>query len=206
MSDETSTVQDDVLEPELEPGEAAEATGDGADQASAEAVEAEVIEINPLEKELADTTARLRTVSAAYRKLQEEFNGFKQRQARQLKIREEIIKGDAVSKLFEPLENLRRTIEALRRVGLDPAQLEGVELVYKNFLDGFHGMGLEEIGVEGEPFNTDVHEALTMMPVQDAAMDGKVVQVFDHGYRVGTRVIKPARVIIGQHVETAGEA
>ncbi|MCB9759179.1 MAG: nucleotide exchange factor GrpE [Alphaproteobacteria bacterium] len=159
-----------------------------------------------LQAELDATTARLRKVSSAYKQLQDDMKAFKDRQQRQLALREEIIKGDAVSRLFEPLENLRRTIDAMRRSGTEDSILEGVEMVYRNFLDGFHAMGLTEIGVEGEPFNPDYHEALTMMPVPDARMDGRVVQVFDHGYRVGTRTIRPARVVIGQHVETAGEA
>lgn len=159
-----------------------------------------------LSDELRETTARLKTVSAAYKRLQEEFASFKERQARQQALKEEILKGDVVSRLFEPVENLRRTIDALKRQGADAAVIEGVEMVYANFMDGFTRLGLEAVGEDGERFDPGAHEALTMMPVDRAELDGTVVQVFSKGYKVGARVIRPARVVVGQHTEPAGEA
>lgn len=184
------------------------------DEPTAETVETvglELVEEDPLvlaQADLEAERARLRTVSKAYKDLQEEFAAFRVRLERQQAMKEEILKGDVVSKLFEPLENLKRSLEALQGAGVDPNLLQGVELVHKAFRDGFESMGLAELGVEGELFDTNVHEALTMMPVTDANLDGRVVQVFDHGYRVGSRTIRPARVIVGQYTppETTGEA
>lgn len=165
-----------------------------------------VLIVNPLEKELNDTMARLRTVSSAYKQLQDDMHAFRERQARQLAVREEMIKGDAVGKLFEPLENLRRTIDAAERAKLDRSLIEGMELVYRSFLEGFHALGLEEVGREGDAFDPQVHEALTAAPVPTPEQDGRVLQVYSKGYRIGTRVIRPARVIVGQHTPAAGEA
>ncbi len=159
-------------------------------------------ELTPLEKlqvELDTTTARLKTVSAGYLKVQEEMTAFKARLERQAALKEQILKGDVVSKLFEPLENLRRSIDALERGGVDKEVLGGVNATHKGFLEGFKKMGLEEIGAQGERFDPNQHEALTTMPVTEAALDDKVVQVFSAGYRVGTRVIRPARVVVGAY-------
>ncbi len=163
--------------------------------------------ITALEGELRDVTAKLRTVSAAYVKLQEEFGGFRERQARLNESKRELLKGDTVTRLFEPLENLRRSIDALLKGGLEPEAAGGLEMVYRDFLAGFNDLGLQEINPEGLPFDPDLHEALSTLPVTDAGLDGVVVQVFNTGYRVGSRLIRPARVIIGQHHdEAAGEA
>jgi molecular chaperone GrpE len=152
-----------------------------------------------LQAELDATTARLKTVSAGYLKVQEEMTAFKARLERQASLREQILKGDVVSKLFEPLENLRRSIDALERGGVDKELLGGVNATHKGFSEGFKSMGLEEIIAQGERFDPNQHEALTTMPVQEAALDERVVQVFSAGYRVGTRVIRPARVVVGAY-------
>lgn len=159
-----------------------------------------------LREELSQATARLKTVSAAYKRMQEEFQNFKVRQERNTKIKAEILKGDTVSKMFEPVENLKRTLDAMKRQEVDASILEGLELVHKNFLDAFASLGLEEVGAEGDAFDPSSHEALTTMPVLTEDLDGTVVQVFSQGYRVGTRVIRPARVVVGQYTEPAGEA
>lgn len=159
-----------------------------------------------LRDELDQTLARLRTVSSAYQKLQEEMVAFKARLERQAALKEEILRGDVVSALFEPFENLRRSIDALERSGMEKDLLQGMEMVHKNFLDGFHKMGLEEMGVEGEAFDPNIHEALTTMPVPEESMGDTVVNVFSKGFKLGNRVIRPARVVIGAWTEPAGDA
>ena len=49
------------------------------------------------------------------------------------------------------------------------------------------------------PFDPNLHEALSVVPVAEAEQDGMVIEVFSAGYRVGSRLLKPARVIIGRH-------
>lgn len=159
-----------------------------------------------LAQQLHEATARLKTVSAAYKNLQEEMHAFRARLERQQTLNTEILKGEVVSRLFEPLENLRRTIDALHAAKIDPGLSQGLELVHRAFLEGFHGLGLEELGHVGEPFNPDQHEALTLVPVPAAEQDGRIVQVFSKGFRVGTRVIRPARVVVGQYTAPGGEA
>ncbi len=164
-------------------------------------------EIATLKAELRDNTARLRTVSVAYRKLQEEFGGFRERQGRQANVQKEMLKGDTVQRLFEPMENLRRSIDALATEGLGEEALGGLEMVWREFLAGFKDLGLEELGQTGELFDPDVHEALSILPVDDPRLDSRIVEVFSKGYRVGSRLVRPARVIIGQHhEEPVGEA
>ena len=199
---------DERTEEELEVVEDLDEAGpdDASPDEGAEVVELIVDPLEEAEAELRATQARLRTVSKAYKDLQEEMQAFKTRLERQQALKEEILRGDVVSKLFEPLENLRRSIDAMRRSGVDESTLDGLMLVEKAFKDGFAGLGLEPVGAEGEIFDPSVHEALTMMPVTDAALDGRIVQVFDLGYRVGTRVIRPARVVIGSYSQPSEPA
>ncbi|MED5369872.1 MAG: nucleotide exchange factor GrpE [Myxococcota bacterium] len=169
------------------------------EDAAAEIETAEPTELERAEAEVAELKAKLKSVSAAYLKQQEEMAAFKARMERQRALKEEILKGDIVSKLFEPLENLRRSIDALERAGMDKDLLGGVEATYTSFLTGFKGMGMEQFGAQGQVFDPNLHEALTTMPVQEEALADRVVQVFSVGYKVGTRVIRPARVIVGAY-------
>jgi molecular chaperone GrpE len=167
----------------------------------------EQIELESLRAELKENTARLRTVSVAYRSLKEDFGAFRVRQERQTAAKQEVLKGDTVKRLFEPMENLRRSIDSLVKTNVSSDELNGLEMVWRDFLSGFQDLGLEELGHKGDVFDPDLHEALTLMPVDDPALDGKVIEVFSKGFRVGTRLIRPARVVIGQHhEEPIGEA
>ena len=58
----------------------------------------------------------------------------------------------------------------------------------------------------GAPFDPAMHEALTTKLVTDEVDDGRVVEVFDSGYRIGDQVIRAARVVIGRYQEPAGDA
>lgn len=208
MSGHRTDEPNESLDPDvidISEGDSDEPTAETVDEAAGLKL-AEPDPLVELEEQLEAERARSRTVSKAYRDLQDEMAAFRGRLERQQQMKEEILKGDVVSKLFDPLQNLRRSLEALQAAGVDPSLLQGVELVEKAFRDGFEALGLAEVGAEGQPFDANVHEALTMMPVQDEAMDGKVVQVFDQGYRVGSRVIRPARVVVGQYTAPAGEA
>ena len=165
----------------------------------APALSDEAVQLAAMKTELDANTARLRTVSVAYRKLQEEFGAFRERQDRQNAIRQESLKGDTVKRLFEPMENLRRSLDALSKAGVGDDALSGLEMVWRDFLAGFKDLGLEELGHKGDVFDPALHEGLTIMPVEDPAMDGRVIEVFSQGYRVGSRLIRPARVVVGQH-------
>lgn len=158
-----------------------------------------------LRDQVAALEARLKKVSAAYRQQVEEVEATKERLGRQAAYREERRRGEVVGTLFEPVENLKRSIEVIRKEGQDETA-KGLELVLHQFMDAFAKLGLEEVPGKGARFDPKLHEALTMMPVTDPALDGAVVEVFDTGYRIGSNLLKPARVIVGQLQESVGEA
>jgi molecular chaperone GrpE len=148
--------------------------------------------------------ARLRTVSAAYKEKADEIERTKERLSRQAHAQEEIRRGEVVSSVFEPVENLHRAIAQLRTSAPDSAH--GLEMVHQQFMQALHKLGLEEIATVGTRFDPSVHEAIASQPVAEAAQDNTVVQVFSLGYRIGTRVIRPARVVIGAYTEPAADA
>lgn len=148
-----------------------------------------------LRVQLAEIEGRLRAVSSAYKQAKEEIESTKTRLERNAAVREEIRRAEVVSSLFEPVENLHRSIQAVTANPAEAAQ--GLQMVYQQFLTALSALGLEEVGAEGQKFDPNQHEAILSQPVGDPAADGLVISVFSKGYRIPSRVIRPARVVIG---------
>ncbi len=205
----TAATEDHAAPPESEPEEV-EASPEEDDS---EGPRIEIIEEDPAQQEIdrlegvvAELQGRLRAVSAAYQKQQSEVAATRDRLKRQAAVQEELRRGEVVSGLFEPVENLRRSLDAAKKGASNDDTVQGLELVLKAFMDSFGKLGLEEVPGKGAAFDPNIHEALTTMPVTDAALDQAVIEVFAAGYRIGSRLIRPAKVIVGAYQEPVGEA
>ncbi len=150
-----------------------------------------------LTAQVAELEARLRTVSAAYKQKSDEIEATKSRLERNAALREEVRRGEIVAALFEPVENLHRSIAPLVCVAPDAAA--GLTMIHQQFHTALRALGLEEVGAEGERFDPNLHEAIHSQAVADPAQDGTILQVFSVGYRNGRQLIRPARVVIGIH-------
>lgn len=152
--------------------------------------------------QVAQLEARLRSVSAAYKDKQAEVVSIKDRLNRQAQVQEEIRRGEVVQTLFEPVENLLRSVDAARGLPVEA----GLRMVHAQFLDALRKLGLEEVPGVGTRFDPSLHEAIASQPVPEAAQDNIVLSVFSAGYRIGTRLVRPARVIIGSYTGSHEEA
>ena len=104
---------------------------------------------------------RLRKVSSAYKQLQGEMQALRERHARQREQDQKVMKAQVVKDLFEPLQNLRRSVDAMGSAGIEDDVLSGIQMVGRNFMEAFEQMGLEKVPGVGTPFSPDVHEALS---------------------------------------------
>lgn len=184
--------------------EEAEVVADAAD-APEVVEEAEVVELDPHAKLRADleaAQARLRTVSKAYTDLQKEMAAFRERMELQNKAKGERQAFQTVSTILEPVQNLKRSLQADADVD---ALRHGVEMVHTQFMDALGKLGLKEVAGEGAAFDPTFHEALAVQPVEDPDKDGRILQVYRTGYVVNGKVLQAAQVVIGKH-ETPAEA
>jgi molecular chaperone GrpE len=145
----------------------------------------ELDEIKALEKErdeLLDTVQRV----------QAEFDNYRKRAARDQQSLVTRAHERLVKELLPVLDDLERALEAAE--AHEEAKLEeGVALVTRALGEVLRKEGLEEISVDGK-FDPHVHEALLSQPSE--ADEGSVIEVIQKGYRLGDRVIRPARVVI----------
>lgn len=81
----------------------------------------------------------------------------------------------------------------------DPAAIkEGMELIFKKFSKTLEGMGVKKIETEGQDFDVDFHEAIAMVPGMGDDKKGKVIDCVQTGYMLNDKVIRHAKVAVGQ--------
>jgi len=99
-----------------------------------------------------------------------------------------------VKELLPVLDDLERALEAAAQH--EEAKLEeGVRLVHRELVEALAREGLVEVETDGQ-FDPHVHEALVSQPSEEE--DGSVIEVLQKGYRLGDRVLRPARVVVSQ--------
>jgi molecular chaperone GrpE len=128
-------------------------------------------------------------------RLAADFDNYKKRAARE---REEVVafaNERLVKELLPILDDLERALDAAEQH--EEAQLEeGVRLVHRSLAGLLERHGVTSIETDGR-FDPHVHEALLAQPA-DGAEPGSVVQVLQKGYRLGDRVLRPARVVVAE--------
>jgi molecular chaperone GrpE len=156
------------------------------------ASEAEEVVEHDLEGQLAAAERRADEHLDDLRRLAAEFDNYRKRVARE---QERLVAHGherLVKELIPVLDDLERALEAAEQH--EEAQLEdGVKLVHRALADVLRKAGLEEIETEGR-FDPHVHEALLAQPSE--AAEGDVIQVLQRGWRMGDRVLRPARVVV----------
>jgi molecular chaperone GrpE len=140
-----------------------------------------------LERERDELVDDLKRVAA-------DFDNYRKRVARDQAALVERAHERVVKELLPVLDDLERALVAAEEH--EEAKLEeGVRLVHRELRDALAKEGLVEIETEGE-FDPHVHEALLTQPSEES--DGAILQVIQKGYRLGDRVLRPARVVVSQ--------
>ena len=127
-----------------------------------------------------------------------EFDNYRKRT---LKEKAELILNGgekAVSAILPVIDDMERAIENGDKTD-DPAVLrEGMELIYHKFMKALEGLGVKKIETENADFNTDMHEAVAMVPGMGDDKKGKVIDCLQAGYQLNDKVIRHAKVAVGQ--------
>lgn len=191
-------VTDDLVETIGDAG-IPESETDVAEEELAVDVDALIQQNKDLGLQVEALTARLRTVSAAFQEKSKEVDETKKRLEKNNEMTKSRLRGDVVSNIFTPFENLRRSLDVGKRSEMDEALLSGFQMVHDEFWTALQNLGLEEIPGVGSLFNPNIHEVLTTMPVPEAALNDTVVQVYENGYRINHTIVKTAKVIVGKY-------
>ena len=75
---------------------------------------------------------------------------------------------------------------------------EGFLLIYNKYKGILESKGVKPITAKGETFNSDIHEAIVNVPVEDESQKGKVIEDIEKGYYLNEKVIRFSKVVVGQ--------
>lgn len=93
-------------------------------------------------------------------------------------------------------------LQALEKIdfsGEQKAWVDGVSHTLKKVYSTLQDIGVEKIVVQkGDHFNSNYHEALSILPTNDKKLDGKIADIIQEGFRLGDTIIRPARVVVGK--------
>lgn len=143
---------------------------------------------------------RLGEVLAAYRQLKRENEGFRERQTRNLERRFDQRRERLLLRFIEILDNLDRALEAAETTYTGDPMIQGLILVRTQLLQTLKDEGLERVPVLGLPFDPGTSEAVATRPVEEREHHHLVVKDMLRGYRLNGRLVRPARVVVGEHV------
>lgn len=138
-------------------------------------------------------------------RLQQETDETRQRLNRAADERTERSKAEFISSLLPTLDNLERAIDAAEAGGSMEQLIAGVKQTAESFKTALTTAGVEPVVAQGQLFDPELHEAVETVPVEPE-FDGKVMNEYTRGYRIGERLLRPARVVVGRAPEKAHSA
>ena len=155
---------------------------------------AEEEEKDPLEKAL-EEIEQLKT-QMLYKTA--EFDNYRKRT---LKEKAELILNGgekAVSAILPIIDDMERAIENGAKTDDIAVVREGMELIYNKMMKALESLGVKKIDTDNADFDTDMHEAVAMVPGMGDDKKGKVIDCLQKGYQLNDKVIRHAKVAVGQ--------
>ena len=144
--------------------------------------------------ELVRTAAQRDEYLALAQRTQADFENYRKRVAREAAAAQERGVAGLAKGLLPALDNLDRALEA---AAADDPLLEGVRLVRNELSAALARAGIESFSPLGEVFDPSAHEAMASLPQgPGGASSGTIVEVYQPGYRLGSNLIRPARVVV----------
>lgn len=187
---ENDVVVDEVNSTPAEEQEAGNVVAEGADE--------ELSEEAKLRKEVDELKGKLDKAKNDELYLRAEFDNFRKRT---LKEKSELIKNAAESAfkgLLPVVDDMERAL-AHSDDSTDPKTLrEGMELIYKKLKKYMEQNGVKEMETTGNPFDADKAEAIAMVPAQPDDQKGMVIDTVEKGYTINDKVLRHAKVAVGQ--------
>ena len=154
--------------------------------------EAEEVQLNPLQKaqqEVEDIKKQLLYKTA-------EFENYRKRT---LKEKAELILNGSEKTIAAILPVLDDFERALADKNEDPKVIkEGIQMIFNKFAKTLEGLGVKKIETDGKDFDVDFHEAIAMVPGMGDDKKGKIIDCVQAGYTLNDKVIRHAKVAVGQ--------
>ena len=192
MEEKDINIEEEITENVSEANEANETSETSTTSDTSDSSEEEVSEQSPLEK----AEEEIEQLKDQYLRARAEFENYRKRT---IKEKAELILNGGEKTITAILPVLDDFERALADQTEDPEAIkQGMELIYHKFVKTLEGLGVKKIETEEKPFDVDYHEAIAMVPGMGDDKKGMVIDCVQTGYTLNDKVIRHAKVAVGQ--------
>ena len=177
--------QDEPVDPDVTMVDQPDEVADGEQVDSAEDA------IEKMQAELAEQKRQYLFLAA-------DFDNYRKRT---LKEKQDLVKNGAeraLKDLLPIVDDFERAVDAINKAGDVDSLREGVDLIFNKFKKYLEQNNVTPIESTGQDFDPDLHEAVTMFPAPDESQRGKVIDTTQRGYMLNDKVLRHAKVVVGQ--------
>ncbi len=135
----------------------------------------------------------LEEMKKKYLLLYADFENFRKNKARERVELLQTAAAGVISELLPSIDNYERALANAPEGEIS----EGIQLIFKGILNTLQSKGLKELPAKGEVFNADFHDCITQYPAPSEEEKGKVLEVLEKGYTLNDKVIRFAKVVVG---------
>lgn len=150
------------------------------------------------DQEAESAEEKFHKLNEKYLRLAAEYDNYRKRT---LKEKMDLVKNageDILSNFLPIIDNIDRAKKSVDETEDIESVKEGIDLIHKNLKDFIASRGVKEIDAIGKEFDTDLHEAVTKIPAPEEDLKGKVIDVIEKGYKLNDKVIRYAKVVVGE--------
>ena len=187
--------QEEELKTQATPNECDEET---VGQETSQENEAPLTEEEKLAQELEKANEQIEEQKDKYLRLSAEFDNYRKRT---MKEKAELILNvgeKSISSILPIVDDFERALKNMETATDVAAVKEGVELIYNKFMSVLGQNGVKVIETKEQPLDTDYHEAIAVIPAPNEALKGKILDCVQTGYILNDKVIRHAKVVVGE--------
>ncbi len=133
-----------------------------------------------------------------YLRLMAEFDNYRKRTLKEKMDLTKYAEEDVIKGILPVVDNMERAIKSLESATDLNAVKEGIDLIYKKFMEFLEKRGIKEIEALNKELDTDLHEAVTKFAAPSDDLKGKIIDVIEKGYYLHDKVIRYAKVVVGE--------
>lgn len=151
-----------------------------------------------LQEKVEDLTIKVAEINDKYLRLYSEFDNYRKRTIKEKAELYKTAAEDTIIAILPVVDDFERALKAVKDDAAENAHKAGIELIYNKLAGILKNKGVESIDESGVDFDLDLHEAITKIPAPMPELKNKVVEVVEKGYKLGGKVIRFAKVVIGE--------
>lgn len=197
MEQNTENQETELQNENLEQNAGSASAADTKEEASDNKTDAEAENVaeNPAQENFEQ---KYNELNDRYLRLMAEFDNYRKRTLKEKMDLTKYAEEDVLKGILQVVDNMERAIKSMETSTDMEAVKEGINLIYKKFQSFLESRGLKEVEAMGCELNTDLHEAVTKFAAPSEDLKGKIMDVIEKGYYLHDKVIRYAKVVIGE--------